>query len=74
MTEKEEEDNQQLEDDGVEYVLKQHWRRYLNVLRIFWFKFQDHWFKPDVEGCTQGVFVYGNFCVEEWLRYSIFTA
>ena len=36
MTEKEEEDNQQLEDDGVESVLKQQWRRYLNALSIFW--------------------------------------
>ena len=36
VIEKEEEDSQQLEDDGVESVLKQHWRRYLNALSIFW--------------------------------------
>ena len=36
VTQKEEEHNLQLEDDGVESVLKQKWRRYLNSLRIFW--------------------------------------
>ena len=41
VTEKEEEDKHQLEGDGVEYVLKQQWRRYLNALSIFWFKCQD---------------------------------
>ena len=36
VTEKQEEDNQRREDDGVESVLKQQWRRYLNSLSIFW--------------------------------------
>ena len=36
VTKKEEDDSQHLEDDGVVYVLKQKWRRYLNSLRIFW--------------------------------------
>ena len=64
ITETEEEDNHQLEDDGVKSILKQQWRRYLNVLSIFWFKCQDDWFKPDVEGCRQVIFVYGNFYAE----------
>ena len=36
VIEKEEEDSQQLEYDGVESILKQQWRRYLNALSIFW--------------------------------------
>ena len=36
VTKEEEEDIHQLEDYGVESVLKQQWRRYLNALSIFW--------------------------------------